>query len=290
MCNHIDKIAQGIQNGALKPCSKVLVMGYADSPLPESWAHNGAIDVRPLKSFQKSDGSGLLKRVLRIIRRMQVELLTVWFTLAKVRHLKAVLIQNPPAAPHSLLLALLCFLRGARLIIDVHNYGYTIAQSKNFNTKVTRVLRILEEVGFRCAHERLVVSKAMQEDLKSRLHLDSTVVYDLPTARFRSASTVNKADLFKTYEIPVRSQETATVITATSYTPDEDLGMFLDALCLYARAREAAQKSLPFLQVIITGKGPLRDAVRKEISLRDSELGKHVDVCQVFTSLADYPR
>ena len=47
------------------------------------------------------------------------------------------------------------------------------------------------------------------------------------------------------------------LLTSTSYTPDEDLGLLLDALVKYADAA-SKNSALPNLHLIVTGAGPLK--------------------------------
>eukprot|EP01057_Protomagalhaensia_wolfi_P000087 Protomagalhaensia_wolfi_Nauph_80__86@NODE_104_length_3696_cov_25_511622_g78_i0_p1_GENE_NODE_104_length_3696_cov_25_511622_g78_i0NODE_104_length_3696_cov_25_511622_g78_i0_p1_ORF_typecomplete_len403_score30_82Glyco_trans_1_4/PF13692_6/97Glyco_trans_1_4/PF13692_6/2_9e10Glycos_transf_1/PF00534_20/2_4e02Glycos_transf_1/PF00534_20/2_1e07Glyco_transf_4/PF13439_6/2_1e06Glyco_trans_4_4/PF13579_6/2_7e05_NODE_104_length_3696_cov_25_511622_g78_i03491557 len=292
MCNHVNQLSRAIQQNSVGSIKQVIVVGYQETPVPAIWAEDAAILIHPLSPVERPSGCGLVRRVLSTAFKMQKELLTIWFFLAKVSHLKIVIIQNPPAAPHAMLLALLCLIRGARLIIDIHNYGYSIAEVNNYNRFVTWVLKGVESLGFYCAHGRLVVSRAMQSDLKKRYWIDSTVLYDRPTERFANVLPVDKEAILLKYRIgaPSEAQSSnfcATVLTATSYTPDEDLGIMLDGLELYAQKREDSPH-LPPLRAVITGKGPLKDHYSNEIKRR--EFSPHVEVSQVFTTVEDYPR
>jgi beta-1,4-mannosyltransferase len=46
------------------------------------------------------------------------------------------------------------------------------------------------------------------------------------------------------------------VVSSTSWTPDEDFSVLLDALCQYSAMAATSRPDLPDLLVIITGKGP----------------------------------
>lgn len=69
----------------------------------------------------------------------------------------------------------------------------------------------------------------------------------------------------------LRPDRPALIVSSTSWTPDEDFDILLDALCLYEkRAREVnasatTKGSLPKLLVVITGKGPLRLEYMKKV-------------------------
>lgn len=47
------------------------------------------------------------------------------------------------------------------------------------------------------------------------------------------------------------------LITSTSYTPDEDLGLLLNALQIYSQKKRDNNK-LPDIHLIVTGAGPLK--------------------------------
>ena len=86
----------------------------------------------------------------------------------------------------------------------------------------------------------------------------------------------------------------ALVVTATSWTVDEDLGMLLDAAERYARHREDPKASLPRIAVVVTGKGELRAAFHAtlvRIRQRMPTFGDHVAVRTPFLeSYDDYAR
>ena len=68
----------------------------------------------------------------------------------------------------------------------------------------------------------------------------------------------------------LRADRTALIVSSTSWTPDEDFGMLLDALKKYelrARACEGRREEerLPKVLAVVTGKGPLKDKYMKEV-------------------------
>ncbi|KZT68760.1 glycosyltransferase family 33 protein [Daedalea quercina L-15889] len=104
----------------------------------------------------------------------------------------------------------------------------------------------------------------------------------------------------------LRSDRPALVVSSTSWTPDEDFGILLDAMVLYEkRARASRQesegrthtgacRSLPKLLVIVTGKGPLRDEYMQKIGkLQIGENGEdawqYVRCVSLWLEAEDYP-
>lgn len=100
----------------------------------------------------------------------------------------------------------------------------------------------------------------------------------------------------------------ALVVSSTSWTPDEDFGLLLDALKLYEAAarrrdREVLEgvpgaSALPKVLVVVTGKGPLRDKYMREVeklqNARDMADGKQegwkwVRCISLWLKAEDYP-
>ncbi|KAI0757528.1 mannosyltransferase [Daedaleopsis nitida] len=75
----------------------------------------------------------------------------------------------------------------------------------------------------------------------------------------------------ETTAMPVpRADRPALVVSSTSWTPDEDFGMLLEALKEYERRARACKakgprEQLPKMLVIVTGKGPLRDHYMRQV-------------------------
>jgi beta-1,4-mannosyltransferase len=79
----------------------------------------------------------------------------------------------------------------------------------------------------------------------------------------------------------LRADRPALLVSSTSWTPDEDFSILIEALCLYEkRARhlnatereeekhEATNgKRLPKILVILTGKGPLKDKYMNDVNV-----------------------
>lgn len=59
-----------------------------------------------------------------------------------------------------------------------------------------------------------------------------------------------------------RSDRPALIVSSTSWTPDEDFSILLDALARYDAVAKV-EAGLPDLSVIITGKGPLRSSFER---------------------------
>jgi beta-1,4-mannosyltransferase len=110
-------------------------------------------------------------------------------------------------------------------------------------------------------------------------------------------STPSSLSSLSTYaELPapkLRPDRPALLVSSTSWTPDEDFGILLDALKVYeARANElsasGAAETLPKLLVMVTGKGPLQSRYMAEVwTLHES--WKWVRLVSLWLKAEDYP-
>lgn len=92
----------------------------------------------------------------------------------------------------------------------------------------------------------------------------------------------------------LRSDRVALVVSSTSWTPDEDFGILLEALKIY---EERAQKvsrdpqstgKLPRIWVVITGKGPLRETYMAQIAILQ-EKWAFIRCTSLWLEAEDYP-
>lgn len=97
----------------------------------------------------------------------------------------------------------------------------------------------------------------------------------------------------------LRPDRTALLVSSTSWTPDEDFTILLEALRIYeGRAQEITAKlpthsasaagNLPKLLVILTGKGPLREKYMKDVA-ELQETWRWVKCISLWLEAEDYP-
>lgn len=126
-------------------------------------------------------------------------------------------------------------------------------------------------------------------------------LYDRPALDFQPLSfeeklTVIKAhsqkgDIFEDLVGPNIHEKI--IITSTSYTPDEDIYMLLDAVKQYddikKKKKNKKSSTLPNLRVIITGKGPMLKEIQTYIAEQLSPTLSHVRIYTTWLSTDDYP-
>lgn len=70
-----------------------------------------------------------------------------------------------------------------KIVIDFHNYGFTILRLNIKNKLVLGVAQAYEKYFSRKAHRFLCVSDKMQEDLRDNWDIPAVTLYDRPLQR-----------------------------------------------------------------------------------------------------------
>ncbi|KAK8777957.1 hypothetical protein V5799_020704 [Amblyomma americanum] len=231
-----------------------------------------------------------------------------------------VLVQNPPSIPTLPVLWFCCLLRGSALVVDWHNYGYSIlALALGPQHLLVRICHWCEKTFGRKAASAFCVSQAMQEDLKSNWGVQADVLYDKPPSTFQPTdvderhalfqrlseeyselasgqqdepSGPGKSNLFTQAEsnsdaVVLRPDRPALIVSSTSWTEDEDFSVLLEALKEYSARKEQGDSALPDLFCVITGKGPQKEHY---LSLIRADPLAHVKFLTPWLSAQDYPK
>jgi beta-1,4-mannosyltransferase len=146
------------------------------------------------------------------------------------------------------------FLHGARLIIDWHNYGYTIlGLGLGEGHPVVALASLIEAVFGRMGHDHFCVTNAMQADLAAHWGVkQARALHDRPPPFFQPTPKGEQHDLFERIAATreafeggecddggtvmtssagvLRSDRPALLVSSTSWTPDEDFSVLLAAL------------------------------------------------------------
>ncbi|OGQ79730.1 MAG: hypothetical protein A3F90_15365 [Deltaproteobacteria bacterium RIFCSPLOWO2_12_FULL_60_19] len=294
---------------------QVDLIGYAGSALPRALCGHPRIrchlmapmPLRFLNRFKNAlfPAVSLVKIVVQAARLL-------WLLLFVVGKPDAVLVQNPPAVPTLMVALLSARLRSARLIIDWHNFGYTMLALKlGSSSLIVRWMRRHERALGRRADAHLCVSRAMQLELENHWGFSkATLLYDRPAAGFMSAEPDERRALLHRLTsvsalVPTQYRldapaRPAILVSATSWTQDEDFDLLLDALARCDRAlrpfdgaygsgqavRERKRLPFPRLLMLITGDGPLRESY--EARIRGMSLNR-IHVQTLWLSPEDYP-
>ena len=171
--------------------------------------------------------------------------------------------------------AIMCWLRKTKLVIDWHNTGYSVLALKlGANHPLVRISRAYEKFYSGSAAVNFTVSDAMRRQLKREFGIKAPLLrlYDRPTSDFRTATPEERKEFLGDLDLPEEQQallergKLKILVSSTSWTPDEDFSMLLDALVGYSALATSSHPQLPELLVIITGKGPQKEMYLRKIN------------------------
>ncbi|MCJ1249288.1 mannosyltransferase [Trapelia coarctata] len=277
------------------------LIGYLDSDLhPDIFTHP-SIAVHPIPktpAFLKTDSHllFLLFGPLKVIH----QICALWLVLGyRTKPAKGLLVQNPPSIPPLLLAILTSYLRSTRLTIDWHNLGSTILALRLSPTHpLVRLSHLHDRLLGPLAHSHLTVSAAMSRTLSSSFNIPAArihTLHDRPSKTFRPLTRDQRSTFLarcpetSAYATGIEKKRLRLLISSTSWTPDEDFSLLLDALVGYSTLATSSHPHLPELLLIITGKGPQKDHYLSLIaSLEDADKLEMVTLKTAWLSMKDY--
>ncbi len=253
----------------------------------------------PDHAFKGRAMGGIKRFVAGSIARAVGQARHLFFMLMRLPKSDVILVQNPPAVPTLAVAWLVARLRGARLVIDWHNLSHTVAAIRlGERHRAVKALSRSESRWARRADGHLAVSKALAEWLSAHYGIRAAVVYDRPPAAFSRTLPSAAVALWTRLasEAGLGAERPPTVVCPTSWTPDEDFDLLLEAL---ERAdRQLTRKRglpavptpgspiVPVLAVILTGRGPLRESFEARMARRTFTA---IAVRTHWLEPADYP-
>ncbi|KAL3503000.1 hypothetical protein ACH5RR_037449, partial [Cinchona calisaya] len=265
----------------------------------------------------------ILRPFVLMLKSLVQFLMLLWYLCFKIPAPDVFLVQNPPSVPTLVAVKWASWLRHSAFVVDWHNFGYTLlsltlGRSSGFVT----IYRWIEKHFGRMANGAFCVTKAMQHELDQNWGIKATVLYDQPPEFFRPASIQEKHELFcriakslsRPYglqdcisygmtvfgdtdpnstlfttqsgtKISMKQDRPAVIVSSTSWTPDEDFSILLEAALMYDRRvagllneddlsgeeilwdeiSSGKQFLYPRLLLIITGKGPEKEKYEQKI-------------------------
>ncbi|KAK4876984.1 hypothetical protein RN001_009490 [Aquatica leii] len=282
------------------------VVGYGESDL------HASLKSEPLLSYHyiAPYPSIPLPRFLNYILKTIWQAFTLLFVLLIIRKPDKLIVQNPPAVPSLLVCWFYSIIIRANLIIDWHNYAYTImALNVGPDNILVKLTKSIERFVGQRASANFCVTNAMKNNLEETWSIRATTLYDRPPEMFHPISLQDKHDILmklsEQYQelwsengtvftrieagnVILKDERPGLLISSTSWTEDEDFSILLQALQEYEDTYEMGNiNNLPSLICIITGKGPLKDFYCKKIAMCK---WKHITVITPWLESADYPK
>lgn len=159
------------------------------------------------------------------------------------------------------------------------------------------ISRAYEKLFSATATAHIAVTKAMANSLRSQFALNAPirVLHDRPADLFQPLSADDRRTFIR--NSPILAQHSHALlegskrllVSSTSWTPDEDFSILIEALCEYSSKAKSSQSHLPEIAAIITGKGPQKDMYLRQIAVlkKESKL-EMVTVESAWLSFEDY--
>lgn len=180
--------------------------------------------------------------------------------------------QNPPSIPTFHVALLVSLIRGSKVIVDWHNYGHTILAQNSLYSIFVPFYKWYEVIlGKFLGNANLAVTDAMAGQLRGRRFRLRNPVYtlhDRPAEMFQPVITAKARQEYlsrlpetKDHAKNIVDGNMRLIVSSTSWTPDEDFSILLEALVMYANpSQEDASNEPPSpILAIITGKGPEKE-------------------------------
>lgn len=199
------------------------------------------IDIRSLHPMRRIDER---QSKLTFVAGSALRMALLFFELISVlirERAKIVLVQNAPAFPTLAAAWIAARCSGARLVIDWHNYSYSLlALRLGLTNALVRAAEWYEGFFGRRADAHVCVSQAMRDDLLSRWRIHASTLYDRPLQ-------IESSQL----------AENLTVVCPAGWTKDEDMDLLLESIALLETRA---------IQFHLTGDGPLRAGLEPRIA------------------------
>ncbi len=240
------------------------------------------------RAFQGRATGGIKRFVAGSLLRVLGQARQLLLTLMRLPKADVILVQNPPSIPALAVAWLVTRLRGGRFVIDWHNLSHTVVAIRlGESHRAVRAVARSERRWARRADGHLAVSKALAAWLAGNYGITTSVVYDRPPSLFTTTAPSSAVTLWNKLatEASLGAARLPLVVCPTSWTPDEDFDLLLEALERAERllARTAVA---PCLAVVLTGRGLLRAGFEARAARRSF---KAIALRTHWLEPADYP-
>ncbi|KAF9873184.1 hypothetical protein CkaCkLH20_09347 [Colletotrichum karsti] len=265
----------------MKHGGRVDLIGYKETARLPDLVGNDRVALYPLPPlptvFKWNTLPFLINKPAKVVWQMWSIFYVLAYTAPPARW---IIIQNPPSIPTLHLALLVSLLRGSHLLIDWHNYGWSImATGRSLKNPLVWLYKKYEIFfGRLIPTANLTVTHAMARQLREKPYNNKKpifVLHDRPAQVFQPIKSAEARKAFlsglketKDVADSICNGTTRLIVSSTSWTPDEDFGLLLDALVAYAHPEEAVSESgvgRPPILAIITGKGPQKAEYEEKI-------------------------
>ncbi|XP_016069978.1 PREDICTED: chitobiosyldiphosphodolichol beta-mannosyltransferase isoform X1 [Miniopterus natalensis] len=288
----------------------VTFLGFCNSKPHDEFLQNDRIRITHLTELQRLAAG---PRILQYGVKVVFQVVHLLWKLMCSQPAAYIFLQNPPGLPAIAVCWFVGCLCGSKLVIDWHNYGYSIMGLVHGPSHCLVLLaKWYEKLFGRLSHLNLCVTSEMREDLAENWGIKAVTLYDKPASFFKETPLDLQHRLFmklgRTYSVFRASSEAtersaftekdaksgmvtrlrgrpALLVSSTSWTEDEDFSILLAALEKFEQLILNGE-SLPSLVCVITGKGPLKEYYSRLIGQKHFQ---HIQVCTPWLEAEDYP-
>jgi beta-1,4-mannosyltransferase len=231
--------------------------------------------------------------------KVVLQVMSLYYALGyRVKPARWMIVQIPPSIPTLITCLFMCFIRNETLILDWHNIPHTLLALRLSPSHIlVKLLSLHDRILGRNASSHLAVSQAMANLLKGSYGIPSdqiSVLHDRPTESFKPLDGPGRSDFIKKCEFTsphatqLLNKKWRLLVSSTSWTPDEDFGILLDALVAYSAD---SNTKLPNILAVITGKGPLKESYLARIAkLNQQKKLERVVIHTAFLPSEDYAK
>lgn len=260
------------------------LIGTVETPIPQVLRGQHGVTVHAVPGF------GLGRRRSAGLGRSAVRLLLqgaalFWLLAVRLERPDALIVQTPPAVPTVPIAALAARIRRSRLILDWHNFGWSLlALDPRAGQRLIRVMRAVEQRLAGSAAVNLCVSRTLADRLQREAAASRvTIFHDHPAARF--SPTRRREPMPPALETLLRADGAGAApivaVAPSSWTVDEDVDLLLEALAIYDRRQDAQP-----LLMLLSGEGPRRAFYEARVARLDLH---RVRVRLLWVPYEDYP-
>ncbi|KAI9244945.1 hypothetical protein BDA99DRAFT_528523 [Phascolomyces articulosus] len=300
---------------------QVDLIGYVETTPGTRVTTNRFIRVRPIQSAW-SVPEGMPRFVYLLwapFKAIFIACQLIWIMGCITQCPNFIFVQNPPAIPTLLIARLIATLRQAKLVIDWHNFGYSVLGIKfGMQNKVVQLAKRYEQYFGHRPYAHLTVTDRMHRELvdwgvsgrvitfKDRPPYHFTRLSDDKIHEFLSTvrldllvrqQTLNASEFLGSNDVMTNNNKTSSsfsvsqfrkdirlVVSATSWTEDEDFSILLRAIEKYEHFAQSCE--CPKLLFVITGKGPLKSMYEEKIS---KMMLRKTRILTAWLETTDYP-
>jgi beta-1,4-mannosyltransferase len=227
------------------------------------------------RGFRSRATGGRLRYVWMSGARATLQAGRLLSTLLRLPKPDTILVQSPPAAPTLAVAWLAARLRRARFVIDWHNLSHAIlAVPLGEHHRAVKSLARSERRWGRRADAHLAVSNALAGWLRREWGIQAAVFHDRPPTIFEKPPLEVANELWQRLarDLNLGTRRIPIIACPTSWTPDEDFDLLLEALERAERVlqgeRKVADGLPPEIAVLMTGRGPLREDFERRLARR----------------------